>query len=133
MSGIITLYIDATTGIIELPQSIPAQQIKLKSYRIEFDTAENARASNMIMFSCDWTKNASLYNGYTRGTNAGIFIGLPILTHNEQVTVETPDIAFDIPKEVNKTFSYSLQGIGGTLAGFINLSLVFEYNYGGIL
>lgn len=133
MSGIISLYIDQTSGICELPQSIPAQQIKLKSYRIEFDTAENARASNMIMFSCDWTKNSALYNGYTRGTTGGIFIGLPILTHNEQVTVETPEITFDIAKEVNKTFNYSLQGIGSSLTGFINLSLIFEYNYGAIL
>lgn len=134
MSGIISLYLDQTSGIIELPQSIPAQQIKLKSYRTEFDTVAHARDSNMIMFSCDWTKNSSLYNGYTRGTTGGIFSGLPILVHDEQVSVQTPDITFDIAKEINKTFSYRLDGIGdNALTGFLNMSLVFEYNYGGIL
>lgn len=133
MSGIISLYIDQTSGVIELPQSIPAQQIKLKSYRIEFDSVGNARASNIIMFSCDWTKNASLYNGYTRGTTGGIFTGLPILVHDEQVSNQNCDITFDIPKEINKTFTYRLDGIGGDLTGFHNLTMVFEYNYGGIL
>lgn len=133
MSGIISLYIDQTSGIIDLPQSIPAQQIKLKSYRIEFDTQTNGRSNNVIMFSCDWTKNASLYNGYTRGTTGGIFTGLPILTHNEQVYTQTCDITFDIPKEINKTFNYQLLSIGNDLTGFQNLTLVFEYNYGGIL
>lgn len=134
MSGIISLYIDQTSGVIELPQSIPAQQIKLKSYRIEFDTVAHARDSNLIMFSCDWTKNSSLYNGYTRGTTAGIFNGLPILVHDQVVSVQTPEITFDIAKEINKTFTYRLDGIGDSaLTGFINLTMVFEYNYGGIL
>lgn len=134
MSGIISLYIDQTSGTIELPQSIPAQQIKLKSYRMEFDTQAHARDSNMIMFSCEWTKNSPLFNGYTRGTTAGIFNGLPLLTHNEVVSVQTPDIAFDLAKEINKTFTYRLDGIGDTaMTGFINLSMIFEYSFGGIL
>lgn len=134
MSGIISLYLDQTRGIVELPQSIPAQQIKLKSYRIEYDTVAHARDSNMIMFSCDWTKNSSLYNGYTRGTTGGIFTGLPILVNDEEVTIQTPEITFDIAKEINKTFTYSLSGIGdSSMTGFLNMSLVFEYNYGGIL
>lgn len=135
MSGTFSLLLESTTGIVILPQPIPAQKITLKSYRIQFDTVAHARENAAVMFNSDWTRNSSLFNGQTEGVTAWNLNGLPVIVHDEVVSYNECDISFDLGQDIPKRFNYFLTGVGnvGGLNGFVNIMMIFEYQYAGIL
>jgi hypothetical protein len=135
MSGTFSLLLEATTGSVTLPQPIPAQKITLKLYRIQFDTVAHSRENVAVMFSADWTRTSSLFNGQTEGVTAWNLGGLAIPVHDEVVSYNECDISFDLAKDIPQRFRYELTGVGnnGGLTGFTNILLVFEYQYAAII
>lgn len=112
-----------TSGTIYSNTPIYRQVLKLKGYRIEFDTDAHAESSRFIkiqspMFSSNSFNTAS--NEQTDTTSNGL-----VIFPEKKITVQHCDIPVMMAKNMNKSFNYNL--VSDSLTGFQSLHLIFEY------
>lgn len=134
MSGVLTLYMSATSGNITIPDQIAVESLTLKAYRWEYTSDANARTSNILTVSTPWTRVGSVNSGIDLGVDSAgaantdcthVFNGLAIPIGHDHIGVVTTNMTFDIGRVIERTFPYSITGF--TLTGFSNLTLIFEY------
>ena len=124
MSRLLHLYLDSTSGTVTLPHNINATMMTLKTYRIRHTLTNDAKANKIIDFNADWINSAASQLGSnTTATQAQI--GLPLMVDNVQIFIRDCNMSFQLCKPIPNQFNYTLHGFTDT--GFLNCSLVFEY------
>ena len=96
-----TLMIDVVgnSKVCEISLNIPRQIIYLRSYRIQFDTIENALANPILYIDVPWLSGNQLID-----TNPG-YVYLPLFVDNAVVTFTFgKSIPVFLSRDIDKTF-----------------------------
>lgn len=128
-SNVFDLFIDATSGVINISEEIVKQKLTLLAYRIEYDSAAEALAGKYIKLemqifgnNTDTAKNSTT-TSYAYSDNSGLV--LPI--DNAIVTLQTGvNIPIDMATDLTKGSNFNLRS--ADLTGFAGLHLIFGYS-----
>ena len=124
MSTCLYIELTSTSGSIQLPTEIVPQELNLMQIRVEFDTAANALAAQVIYLNFPWLSNIQTMNSTT-------YNGLPILLDNAIVTLRDTNIDFKLQRHISEGFTYSING--ASLTGLSKVSLLFNHSVGTLV
>jgi len=131
--NVLNIRVTSTSGFIisSLQKPIPQQRITLKNFKIHFDSAAEALACDMIIFTCPWISSSSCPNmidtlseaAFPFYRNGGIIFNVD----NQVVTLAVNnEITYDMSSDIAITYPYNLYGLN--LAGFLSLSFQLEFD-----
>jgi len=133
MVNLLHLQLNDNDGTVLLKNSIPAQRITLKQYRLQFlavggDASDVVSLANPIVYlSVPWIGSSQVHS------NNQLFHYLPLLNGGLTGEVVSCDISFDCHKQIDQQFNYQLLNASGVLIAntvLANTSLIFEYDVG---
>ena len=133
MSNNLKLYITDTSGNLSLSGGfIQAQELRLKQYRVEFDTSAHSLAAIGLRFNIDPISGKNFISGYSQSVQdkddpTSIYLALD----NAVVTLVSCDIPVTLSSDLRPSQPFNIEAIGN-ITGFASLLLVFEFEYEAI-
>ena len=125
------------SGTINLNHSIPTQNMKLRTVRVEMKTNAHAVANPIInidlssLFGPSQINNSSSNNSYLPVFNQSMDP-----TYVAFISQYDADLSIGLQKNVPESFRYAIYATDGLLitsAELTSIDLIFEYNKGGIV
>ena len=126
--NLMTIFMDNVSGVVTLHNSVPAQDVRLKEVRIEFDSDVDAANVPIIGVHFPWLSHNQI-------NDSRVATSIPISVVGSGYVLYQTDLCFTVSRIIPEVFEYKLFNFatGAELTTGNNLTsvlLIFEYEKG---